>query len=214
MKLQPSSISVLVTDDDASVRRLLRLFIEGAGFKVHTYPYYDATTGGLKFGALMDTVRSLPAQSIVLLHACCHNPTGVDLNAAQWTQLIGVLKARKLLPFLDIEPEKLGPVERAVLRIATYELKARIDVPYRVVINEAVALAKKFGATDSHRFVNAVLNHGLVDQHEHLFGLRLCCGEETGPKAGSGENRFANGLRHPVMVTRRVVGSITFEPSP
>lgn len=63
-----------------------------------------------------------------------------------------------MLPFLDIAPEKLGPVERAVLRIGTYELRQRIDVPYRVVINEAVALAKKFGATDSHRFVNAVLD--------------------------------------------------------
>ena len=63
-----------------------------------------------------------------------------------------------MLPFLDIAPEKLGPVERAVLRIATYELKARSDVPFRVVINEAVALAKKFGAAESHRFVNAVLD--------------------------------------------------------
>jgi len=63
-----------------------------------------------------------------------------------------------MLPYLDIAPEKLGPVERAVLRIATYELKARIDVPFRVVINEAVALAKKFGAAESHRFVNAVLD--------------------------------------------------------
>ena len=61
-------------------------------------------------------------------------------------------------PHLDIELEKLGPVERAVLRIATWELAWRPDVPYRVVLNEAVALAKNFGATESHRFVNAVLD--------------------------------------------------------
>ncbi len=61
-------------------------------------------------------------------------------------------------PHLDIALEKLGPVERAVLRIATWELACRPDVPYRVVLNEAVALAKKFGATESHRFVNAVLD--------------------------------------------------------
>lgn len=61
-------------------------------------------------------------------------------------------------PHLDIELEKLGPVERAVLRIATWELAWRPDVPYRVVLNEAVALAKKFGATESHKFVNAVLD--------------------------------------------------------
>ena len=85
-----------------------RAIFEGAGFKVHTYPYYDATTGGLKFGALMDTVRSLPAQSIVLLHACCHNPTGVDLTRDQWAELIPVLRERKLLPYLDIAYQGFG----------------------------------------------------------------------------------------------------------
>jgi N utilization substance protein B len=63
-----------------------------------------------------------------------------------------------LLPHLDIAPEKLGAVERAVLRMATYELLAREDVPGRVVLNEAVSLAKKFGAAESHRFVNGVLD--------------------------------------------------------
>lgn len=53
---------------------------------------------------------------------------------------------------------ELGPVERAVLRLGTFELKDRIDVPYKVVINEAVSLAKKFGATDSHKFINGVLD--------------------------------------------------------
>ena len=61
-------------------------------------------------------------------------------------------------PFLDIALEKLGPIERAVLRLATWELAERIDVPWRVVLDEAVALTRKFGATDSHRFVNAVLD--------------------------------------------------------
>ncbi len=62
------------------------------------------------------------------------------------------------VPFLDIELEKLGPVERAVLRIGTWELRERLDVPWRVVLDEAVTLTRKFGATDSHRFVNAVLD--------------------------------------------------------
>jgi len=56
------------------------------------------------------------------------------------------------------ELDELDPVTQALLRMATYELKSRVDVPYRVVINEAVALAKKFGATDSHKFVNGVLD--------------------------------------------------------
>jgi N utilization substance protein B len=54
--------------------------------------------------------------------------------------------------------EELDPIERSLLRIATFELMERIDVPYKVVINEAVNLAKKFGATDSHKFINGVLD--------------------------------------------------------
>ncbi|MCG3170887.1 MAG: Transcription antitermination protein NusB [Pseudomonadales bacterium] len=70
---------------------------------------------------------------------------------------LGDLEAA-LEPYLDIALEKLGPVERAVLRLAAWELACRPDVPYRVVLNEAVALAKKFGAVESHKFVNAVLD--------------------------------------------------------
>jgi N utilization substance protein B len=62
-------------------------------------------------------------------------------------------------PFLiERSLEELGPVERALLRMATYELAERVDVPYKVVINEAVALAKKFGAAESHKYVNGVLD--------------------------------------------------------
>ena len=59
---------------------------------------------------------------------------------------------------IDLAVAKLGPVERAVLRIATFELSERIDIPCRVVLNEAIALTKKFGAAESHRFVNGVLD--------------------------------------------------------
>src|SRR5438552_317562 len=81
---------------------------EGAGFKVNTYPYYDAATGGLKFDAMLAALRGLPAKSIVLLHACCHNPTGVDLTPAQWEQLIPVLRERELLPYLDLAYQGYG----------------------------------------------------------------------------------------------------------
>ena len=53
-----------------------RSMFEGAGLAVHTYPYYDPATGGLAFDAMLETLRRVPAQSVVLLHACCHNPTG------------------------------------------------------------------------------------------------------------------------------------------
>ena len=85
-----------------------RSMFEGTGIKVSTYPYYDAATGGLKFEAMLATLRGVPARSVVLLHACCHNPTGVDLTRRQWEELIPVLKQRQLLPFLDIAYQGYG----------------------------------------------------------------------------------------------------------
>ncbi|MBQ0943067.1 aspartate/tyrosine/aromatic aminotransferase [Ideonella sp. 4Y16] len=81
---------------------------EGAGLTVGTYPYYDAATGGLRFEAMCEALRALPAKSVVLLHACCHNPTGVDLTAAQWDALIPLLKERGLIAFLDLAYQGFG----------------------------------------------------------------------------------------------------------
>lgn len=85
-----------------------RFIFERAGFTVKTYPYYDEATGGLKFDAMLSAIDALPPQSIVLLHACCHNPTGVDLDRAQWEQLIDVLQKRNLLPFVDMAYQGFG----------------------------------------------------------------------------------------------------------
>ena len=85
-----------------------RSMFEGSGFQVHNYPYFDAASGGLRFDAMLDTLRGLPKRSIVLLHACCHNPTGVDLSAAQWDALIPVLRDRELLPYLDLAYQGFG----------------------------------------------------------------------------------------------------------
>ena len=85
-----------------------RAMFEGAGIRVHSYPYYDAASGGLAFGAMCDTLRTLPAKSIVLLHACCHNPTGVDLTHAQWDTLVPLLAERRLLPYLDLAYQGYG----------------------------------------------------------------------------------------------------------
>jgi N utilization substance protein B len=68
---------------------------------------------------------------------------------------------KKMKPYLGRLPEELDPVEKAILRIATYELVARIDVPYKVVINEAIELAKSFGAEESHKFINGVLDKAI-----------------------------------------------------
>ena len=85
-----------------------RSMFEGAGFVVNTYPYYDPESGGLKFDAMLATLRALPPKSIVLLHACCHNPTGVDLTAAQWDALIPVLRDGGLIPYLDLAYQGFG----------------------------------------------------------------------------------------------------------
>ncbi|KMJ54755.1 aromatic amino acid aminotransferase [Vogesella sp. EB] len=85
-----------------------RAMFEGAGFVVHDYPYYDAATGGVKFDEMIACFQALPAKTIVLLHPCCHNPTGVDLSNAQWEQVIEVVKQRDLLPFMDIAYQGFG----------------------------------------------------------------------------------------------------------
>lgn len=85
-----------------------RAIFEGAGFRVHAYPYYDEATGGVRFDAMLEALRALPPRSIVLLHACCHNPTGVDLTIDQWRELIPVLAERDLLPFVDIAYQGFG----------------------------------------------------------------------------------------------------------
>jgi aromatic-amino-acid transaminase len=79
-----------------------RALFEGAGFVVNTYRYYDAATRGLDFDGYMRALQSIPAGDVVVLHACCHNPTGVDPTPAQWQQIREVVRTRQLIPFLDI----------------------------------------------------------------------------------------------------------------
>jgi aromatic-amino-acid transaminase len=81
---------------------------EGAGFEVSTYPWFDAETNGVRFDALLEKLHTLPEKDIVLLHPCCHNPTGADLTHAQWDAVTEVLKARNLIPFLDIAYQGFG----------------------------------------------------------------------------------------------------------
>src|SRR5438105_1315460 len=79
-----------------------RQLFEAAGFTVNSYPYYDPRTRGLDFAGMQRTLNGLPAGAIVVLHACCHNPTGVDLTAQQWETVLSILRSRSLIPFLDL----------------------------------------------------------------------------------------------------------------
>lgn len=85
-----------------------RAIFEAAGFNVKTYPYYDTVTGGVKFDEMLATLKTLPKNSVVLLHPCCHNPTGVDLSKEQWQALVPVIKERELIAFLDIAYQGFG----------------------------------------------------------------------------------------------------------
>jgi aromatic-amino-acid transaminase len=79
-----------------------RALFESAGFKVVNYTYYDTNTKGLNFEGMLASLHALPAKAIVVLHACCHNPTGADATPEQWQQIVATIKARGLIPFLDM----------------------------------------------------------------------------------------------------------------
>ena len=85
-----------------------RIVFEAAGFEVGTYPYYDKAAGGLRFEAMCDAIGGLPARSIVLLHACCHNPTGVDLTQAQWRSVAALMRECDLIAFVDMAYQGFG----------------------------------------------------------------------------------------------------------
>ena len=80
----------------------------GAGINSHFYRYFDATSNGIDIEGMLQDLEQLPAKAIVLLHPCCHNPTGADLTPNEWDQVIAVLKQRDLIPFLDIAYQGFG----------------------------------------------------------------------------------------------------------
>ncbi len=85
-----------------------RALFEAAGFEVGTYPYYDAKTHGVDFAAMRAALLAAPAGTVVVLHACCHNPTGCDLTPAQWDEVVAALRERGLAPFLDLAYQGFG----------------------------------------------------------------------------------------------------------
>jgi aromatic-amino-acid transaminase len=104
-----------------------RGLFENAGFTVRAYPYYDPKTHGVDFAAMMAALKALPAGAVVVLHACCHNPTGVDLSSEQWSAVMDVVAARGLLPFLDFAYQGFGDgIEQDALAVRRF---AELGVP-------------------------------------------------------------------------------------
>jgi aromatic-amino-acid transaminase len=103
-RLDPSA-KVLISDPSWENHRAL---FTQAGFEVDAYPYYDAATHGVRFEAMLGALSSAPAGTVVVLHACCHNPTGCDLTPAQWAQVVAAVKSRGLVAFLDMAYQGFG----------------------------------------------------------------------------------------------------------
>ncbi|MDB5868162.1 MAG: aminotransferase [Polaromonas sp.] len=103
-RLSPDA-KVLISDPSWENHRAL---FTNAGFTVESYPYYDAATRGINFAGMLAALNAAPAGTIVVLHACCHNPTGYDITAAQWDEVIAAVKARNLVAFLDMAYQGFG----------------------------------------------------------------------------------------------------------
>ncbi|RBL65188.1 aromatic amino acid aminotransferase, partial [Pseudomonas sp. MWU13-2625] len=97
-RLNPAS-KVYISDPSWENHRAL---FESAGFQVENYPYYEAASRGVDFAAMKSHLAALDAGSVIVLHACCHNPTGADMSAAQWDEVVAVCRERGLVPFLDM----------------------------------------------------------------------------------------------------------------
>ena len=103
-KLSPDS-KVLISDPSWENHRAL---FTNAGFTVETYAYYDATNRGIDFSGMLASLEAAAAGTIVVLHACCHNPTGYDLTPAQWDEVIAVIQRKNLTSFLDMAYQGFG----------------------------------------------------------------------------------------------------------
>jgi len=103
-KISPNA-KVMISDPSWENHRAL---FTNAGFQVDSYAYYDAEKRGVNFDGMLASLNAAAAGTIVVLHACCHNPTGYDITAAQWDQVIAVVKAKSLTPFLDMAYQGFG----------------------------------------------------------------------------------------------------------
>ena len=154
-KVNPNA-TVLISDPSWENHRAL---FTAAGFPVGTYPYYDADNRGINFAGMLAAIDAAPAGTVILLHACCHNPTGYDITAEQWDQVIASIKARDLVAFLDMAYQGFGDG-----------------------IAEDGAVIGKFVAADLDFFVSTSFSKSFSLYGERVGALSVVCAskEETG----------------------------------
>jgi len=154
-RLNPQA-QVLISDPSWENHRAL---FTQAGFEVLSYPYYDPGTRGIRFDAMLAALNAAASGTVVVLHACCHNPTGCDLNPAQWLQVAAACQARGLVPFLDMAYQGFG-----------------------LGIAEDGAAVRIFLATDINFFVATSFSKSFSLYGERVGALSVVCSssEETG----------------------------------
>ncbi|MFM8609459.1 MAG: amino acid aminotransferase [Burkholderiaceae bacterium] len=150
-KVSPNA-KVLISDPSWENHRAL---FTAAGFAVDSYPYYDAAKRGVNFDGMLGALRAAEPGTIVLLHACCHNPTGYDITPAQWDQVIAVIKERGLTPFLDMAYQGFGQG-----------------------IAEDGAVIQKFVAAGLEFFVSTSFSKSFSLYGERVGALSILCGSK------------------------------------
>ena len=150
-RLSPNA-KVLISDPSWENHRAL---FSNAGFEVGSYVYYDAEKRGVNFDGMLASLNAATAGTIIVLHACCHNPTGYDITAAQWDQVIAVIKAKQLTPFLDMAYQGFGHG-----------------------IKEDGAVIGKFVASGMSFFVSTSFSKSFSLYGERVGGLSVLCQEK------------------------------------
>lgn len=147
-RLNPNA-TVLISDPSWENHRAL---FQNAGFKVDTYPYYDAAKRGVNFDGMIAALNAAVAGTVVVLHACCHNPTGYDITPAQWDQVVAAVKSRDLVAFLDMAYQGFGEG-----------------------IQEDGAVIEKFVAAGLDFFVSTSFSKSFSLYGERVGGLSVAC---------------------------------------
>lgn len=188
-RFAPAGAAVFISDPSWENHRAI---FEAAGFEVKTYPYYEAATHGVDFTGMLECLKHAPSGSIFILHACCHNPTGVDLDAQQWDQVIAALQHGGHIPFLDIAYQGFGDG-----------------------IEEDAAVVRKFAAADMPFLVSSSFSKSFS-----LYGERVGALTMVLPDADEAarvlsqlkrviRSNYSNPPTHGAMVVQKVLSDAT-----
>jgi aromatic-amino-acid transaminase len=169
-----------------------RALFESAGFAVQNYRYYDAASHGLNRAGMLDDLKALPPRSIVVLHACCHNPTGVDLSLDDWRAVVEILREREHVPFLDIAYQGFGDG-----------------------IEEDAAAVRLFAQSDLTFFVSSSFSKSFSLYGERVGALSIVTGskDESGPVLSQVKRVIRTNYSNPPTHGAKVVANVLTNPA-